>query len=508
MALYHAYSQTVADGTATSLVRPSNWNSAHNQIVTLSGNTSGQSLVSGTNIIFQGGSNITLSGVTGASAATIVINGETGGGGGGGAMYFSAGTTSTSANTMPFSNSNGVSFAISGGAVVGSVFTGYVNTSASSLFQQTSATSAITSNAFPSANSTNLINTSASSLFQQTSATSAITSNAFPTANSTNLVNTSASSLFQQTSATSAITSNALNTSQSSLFTAPVFSIYSAGFNGVSVTALPGQSSLYLNYMQLDANVNFCRMDNMVSLGIAATVSFTTSTGTTSGSASAVNVNSYTVGRSYAFYSLGTGTNSTRLESLAGSTTASMGATRGYTYSISNNSNSVTQGATNGFTIAAIRNINSTGGVTYTTLGYSTTASNTASSAADITTTTGTTSIANVSTSLHSGYRIFPVAWSSSLPKNNIWMGFIQASSSTSSGTVSTVMSLFQYFNTNGATSFGHITNTASNTTSNWWPGQGVYTAATAAFPATIGFAQVNPNSLANVPALYMNITL
>lgn len=75
MALYHAYSQTVADGTATSVVRPSDWNSGHNQFVTISGNTAGQSTISGTNIVYQGGNNVTLSAVTAAGAATIIVSG-------------------------------------------------------------------------------------------------------------------------------------------------------------------------------------------------------------------------------------------------------------------------------------------------------------------------------------------------------------------------------------------------------------------------------------------------
>lgn len=74
-ALYHAYTQTVADGTATSVVRPSDWNSAHVQGQTLSGNTAGVSSFTGTNIVFQGGNNVTLSGVTAAGAATIVVSG-------------------------------------------------------------------------------------------------------------------------------------------------------------------------------------------------------------------------------------------------------------------------------------------------------------------------------------------------------------------------------------------------------------------------------------------------
>lgn len=74
MALYHVYNQTVADGTATSVVRPSDWNSAHSQVMTIAGNTAGASTVSGTNVIFQGGNNVTLSANQAANVATIVVS--------------------------------------------------------------------------------------------------------------------------------------------------------------------------------------------------------------------------------------------------------------------------------------------------------------------------------------------------------------------------------------------------------------------------------------------------
>ena len=75
MAVQHVYSNAVADGTATSVVRPSDWNSYHNQYLTISGNTAGQSTVSGTNIVLQGGNNVTLSAATAAGAATIIVSG-------------------------------------------------------------------------------------------------------------------------------------------------------------------------------------------------------------------------------------------------------------------------------------------------------------------------------------------------------------------------------------------------------------------------------------------------
>jgi len=91
MALYHVKSNTVADFTgtvtgfnsqgstttlaATNLVRPADWNSAHMMAGTISGNTSGQSTYSGaTNVVFQGGNNVTLSLATAASAATVLFS--------------------------------------------------------------------------------------------------------------------------------------------------------------------------------------------------------------------------------------------------------------------------------------------------------------------------------------------------------------------------------------------------------------------------------------------------
>ena len=87
MGIAHVKSNAVADWTgtvtgfnsqgstatiaATDLVRPSDWNSAHNMLFTLAGNTSGNSTASGSNVVFAGGSNVTLEG----SSDTISIHG-------------------------------------------------------------------------------------------------------------------------------------------------------------------------------------------------------------------------------------------------------------------------------------------------------------------------------------------------------------------------------------------------------------------------------------------------
>jgi hypothetical protein len=66
--------QTIA---ATDMQRPSDWNSAHNQFYTLSGNTNNASTASGTNVVFQGVGAVTLAGSTGTigiSVAPAVTN--------------------------------------------------------------------------------------------------------------------------------------------------------------------------------------------------------------------------------------------------------------------------------------------------------------------------------------------------------------------------------------------------------------------------------------------------
>ena len=86
MSIVHAKSNTIGDWTgtvtvgnstggtqtanATDLVRPADWNSGHNQLYTLAGNTTGNSTVSGSNVIFAGSGAISL----GGSTATMIIS--------------------------------------------------------------------------------------------------------------------------------------------------------------------------------------------------------------------------------------------------------------------------------------------------------------------------------------------------------------------------------------------------------------------------------------------------
>lgn len=93
MAVSHVKSDTIGDFTGTitgfnsqgstttiaasDLVRPSDWNSAHNQFYTLTGNTTGNSTASGTNVILSGGQLISLGGSTGSIKFDAGFSGNT-----------------------------------------------------------------------------------------------------------------------------------------------------------------------------------------------------------------------------------------------------------------------------------------------------------------------------------------------------------------------------------------------------------------------------------------------
>ena len=127
MAISHVKSNTIADFTgtvtvfnsvgatqtanATDLVRPSDWNSVHNQYYTLAGNTNNASTVSGTNVVFQGAGAVTLTGTN----QTIVFNApvqsvQTQSN----IQALSAGTQSVGTGTVVFADSNGVGFGLNG----------------------------------------------------------------------------------------------------------------------------------------------------------------------------------------------------------------------------------------------------------------------------------------------------------------------------------------------------------------------------------------------------------
>lgn len=132
MAVSHVFSSPVANITGTvtvfdssgstkteaasNIVQPQHWNSAHNQFMTIVGNTAGQSTLSGTNIYLAGGPNITLS----ANAGTVSISAGAGGAGDGVNIIAAGGSTANTTGTIQFDNGNGVSFGLNGATVTAS----------------------------------------------------------------------------------------------------------------------------------------------------------------------------------------------------------------------------------------------------------------------------------------------------------------------------------------------------------------------------------------------------
>ena len=134
MSIVHAKSNTVGDFTgtvtvynsagstvtanATDLVRPSDWNSAHSLVYALGGNTAGSSQLSGTDIRFDGGANLTISADTlngrmifsAASQSTHSHSTAPG--------AIAAGTQTATSGTVVFADSNGLTWGMSGSSQI------------------------------------------------------------------------------------------------------------------------------------------------------------------------------------------------------------------------------------------------------------------------------------------------------------------------------------------------------------------------------------------------------
>ena len=113
MSITHILSATTPDDPAYE-IRPSHWNSEHAQQITIVGNTAGASTISGTNIVYSAGPNVTLS----VNGGSLVWSG--GAGAAGNTGYLSAGTTYASLGTVSFSNLNGLAFGVDGQTITGS----------------------------------------------------------------------------------------------------------------------------------------------------------------------------------------------------------------------------------------------------------------------------------------------------------------------------------------------------------------------------------------------------
>ena len=173
-------------------------------------------------------------------------------------LNVSAGTTSANLTALTFANSNGVSFGLNAGTITATIKTDY-QSSGNYLTTARASNDGIGLNTALTANGVSwTVNSSGISLNIPAFLTTAMQSN-----QSSNFVNTSQSSLFQQTSATSNITSNAVNTSSpriqgiiGSNTTYTAGSIGLRDLNGISFQSTTGQSFQITHALQYTSNTS------------------------------------------------------------------------------------------------------------------------------------------------------------------------------------------------------------------------------------------------------------
>lgn len=287
MAVSHIKSNTIADFTgtvtvfnsagatttqlATALVRPSDWNSAHNQYVTLSGNTAGASTLSGTNIVFQGGNNVVLS----ATDQTIIFSAS------------AVGLNTAQTNVTWTVNSAGISLNAGGYAGTSSGFTGGASISGSMTHNTAGLAVSLSHPAW------------------LTTAAQSDHSHGNPTLNLTNLSGTTASNSAGLTLSLSAAAPGAVtltnyatgNTTQSSSGTIAGSSVIVRGSGGVSAGISNGSVIVHgpdLTSLAVTGALSASSDGQTISLGVGTVTAYATSN-TTQASSNTINLNSLVV---------------------------------------------------------------------------------------------------------------------------------------------------------------------------------------------------------------------
>ncbi len=264
---------------------------------------------------------------------------------------------------------------------------------------------------------------------------------------------------------------------------------YEPFFFSGTTTYAPAIGSLYFQPFELPANLSGGRLNRYVSFGnfasnggiLVATNSASFVSGTTGGRSV-----SFTYGNSLALYSLGVGTNSTRLESLWSNTF-----TVGLAHSVSVSSGGATNlSVTNAATLSYIVSIDSAGAYTTTTFSSSSSRSTAASNLNTNQLTAGVSSIA----SILSGKWVLPVGFNTTVPPGQYWLAQVYTTASTTQGTSLQCFSFVNQLALSMAsqdTAFRVWGASTGNTSSQIFPGAGVYSAQTAAIPATVAFSDI-----------------
>lgn len=457
MAIQHVYNQTVADGTATSVVRPSDWNSAHKFTQTISGNTLGTSTQSGTNLVWAGGSNITLSASTAANAATISVHAPA--------------SSSLVAGANITLSTNGSTISVVGAAAAGYNSVQFTNSTANS-------TQAIlwAGNSNGSGNITLGLTGSTVTGSVPAGGGAVVQMSGGNTSGTVNTYSTGTVAIYAGDNITLSQSSNTISVIGPADHT---MSFFEPNCRGVTASGSLANGTVYFQPFYLPEAASMYRMHLATSHSSQGTTTLSISGSISGGSASSgtglwgVTGTALLMSR----YSTGTNTNSTNIVT-CDSATWSFGYGVSASVSWSTNASSATVSWTTSGAASYVGSVNSTGGVTTTSSGTS--GSSTFSSTSTNANSFSSSYVMTFGSSIMSGIRPVVIPNATLLTPGEYWLGLVHFS-----GPASTNMPLHRVCVQNGGmfcfqshtTQFMDMGNVATNATSNWYPGWGSYSA-------------------------------
>lgn len=468
-----------SNGISVSVAAQSNQSAIKAFGATNTGNTAGNTGVStGVDWVIAGTNNITVSQSTAVGGPnTLWLSAPNVAAGN---VSFSAGGASAALGSVVFSNSNGVSFGLNGSTITASAAGGGGTGSiyfAGNTTQNSSSTQDYSSVVFGGRGAAS-VGVSGGSIQISVPATSS-------------LVGTGGISL-------------STNGSTISISNSPIamFEPYPLLQSG-STTYAPVAGSWYVQPVYIEQPLSGGRWNVMVAHGSTASVFRATTANFNSNSTGSLSITgSYE--RRMALYSLGAGTNSTRLESfwsnnfpLSFSHLVGIASGAGVTLTVSA-----------GLTVSCITSIDSNGGSTFSTMGASSTISSNSTALASTAINTIYSSVQNALSS----QLMIPIPFNTTINPGAYWIGqmWTTGSGSTSTGTnvATTLVNTFSvvnqyalYGNTN--TAARAWLQTAASSGSQPYPGVGVYSAASAVPPTTMAFSDVRTQN--SQPLAYIN---
>lgn len=271
--------------------------------------------------------------------------------------------------------------------------------------------------------------------------------------------------------------------------------------NPYTTTFAPGIGTWYVQPFVAPAAISSGRLNILQSMGSTSNM-FAASNGTSFASGSTgTRAWSYVYYKSVALYTMPTGANSTRLDSMWSNTWAlSISESMGLSLT-----NATQLTGSHAVSMQYIGTVGSNGA--YTTAGIG--ATHNASAANSSTATSFYTSALASIMNMISGAVLVPIGFNTTITPGNYWLGQAYSISSTTAGTSVTSNSIWPQVNqvaVYGMASYSHrqLGRTASSTMSQPYPGVGIFSIVSAAPPTTIAFTDIR--SVASNQLPYFNI--